>query len=122
MSEIVEAGVTEAATRAVSVSDAAAARLVDLLAAKGDGDTMLRITVNGGGCSGFTYSFDFDAAVNDDDHVFAGPQVKVVVDEASLELIGGSQVDWVETLGGAAFQLVNPNATASCGCGASFSV
>ncbi len=106
----------------ISVSAAALARLGELFKSEGKDGQMLRIYVNGGGCSGFTYGFDFDDTVNEDDRTFANGDVTVVSDEASLELIGGSQLDWVETLGASAFQLNNPNATASCGCGASFSV
>lgn len=109
-------------TGAIALSPAAEARLQELIAAEGRDGLMLRIYVNGGGCSGFTYGFDFDDAVNEDDRTFTSGEVTVVVDETSLELIGGSTLDWVETLGAAAFQLTNPNATASCGCGASFSV
>ncbi|MBM3560245.1 MAG: iron-sulfur cluster insertion protein ErpA [Alphaproteobacteria bacterium] len=106
----------------VSLSPSAVVRLRELLAAEGRADLMLRIAVNGGGCSGFTYSFSFDDAVNSDDRTFAQEGLTVVVDEASLDLVGGSVVNYVETLGAAAFRLDNPNATASCGCGSSFSV
>jgi len=107
---------------AIALSASAVARLRDMLAAEGRNDLMLRIAVNGGGCSGFTYSFSFDDAVNSDDRTFAQDGLSVVVDEASLDLVGGSTVDYVETLGAAAFRLSNPNATASCGCGSSFAV
>ncbi|MGE0255704.1 MAG: iron-sulfur cluster insertion protein ErpA [Alphaproteobacteria bacterium] len=107
---------------AVSLSPSAVTRLRELLAAEGRDDLMLRIAVNGGGCSGFTYSFSFDDAVNSDDRTYAQDGLTVVVDEASLDLVGGSVVNYVETLGAAAFRLDNPNATASCGCGSSFAV
>ena len=115
----------EALPRTITLTDSAVARVTELLAAEeptGDGAMMLRVYVNGGGCSGFTYGFSFDDTVGDDDQLFEAGGVTVVSDEASLDLIGGSRLDWVEGLGGASFQLTNPNATAECGCGASFSV
>lgn len=111
--------------RSITLTDSAVNRVTELLAAEeptGDGKMMLRVYVNGGGCSGFTYGFSFDDAVGDDDRLFEIDGITVVSDDASLDLIGGSQLDWVESLGGASFQLTNPNATAQCGCGASFSV
>ncbi len=83
---------------------------------------MLRVAVSGGGCSGFQYGFSFDDTVNADDRTFERDGVKAVVDEASLELLNGAQVDFVEDLGGSAFKITNPNATSSCGCGSSFAV
>lgn len=111
--------------RSITLTDSAVTRVAELLAAEtpsGDGKMMLRVYVNGGGCSGFTYGFSFDDEVGDDDRLFEIGAITVVSDDASLDLIGGSQLDWVESLGGASFQLTNPNATAQCGCGASFSV
>ena len=111
--------------RTITLTDSAVARVAELLVtenAGGDGNMMLRVYVNGGGCSGFTYGFSFDDTVGDDDRLFEIGGVTVVSDDASLDLIGGSRLDWVEGLGGASFQLTNPNATAQCGCGASFSV
>jgi iron-sulfur cluster insertion protein len=78
--------------------------------------------VSGGGCSGFQYGFAFDAAVNDGDHVFTRDGVDLLVDDVSLDLIAGAEVDFVEDLMGASFQIRNPNATSSCGCGNSFSL
>ena len=77
-----------------------------------------RITVQGGGCSGFKYSFSFDAQSNNDDVVFE----KVIIDKSSLEIISGSEVDFKKEMIGESFVINNPNATASCGCGLSFSV
>lgn len=111
--------------RTITLTDSAVARVTELLAAEtppGDGAMMLRVYVNGGGCSGFTYGFSFDDTVGDDDRLFEIDGITVISDDASLDLIGGSRLDWVEGLGGASFQLTNPNATAQCGCGASFSV
>jgi iron-sulfur cluster insertion protein len=107
--------------KGVALSDSAVEKLNGLIAAEG-ADAMLRITVNGGGCSGFTYSFDFDDTVNDDDRTFETAGVRVVVDDASLEFIDGSVLNYVESLGGTHFTLENPNAASTCGCGSSFSV
>ncbi|HUX79026.1 MAG TPA: iron-sulfur cluster insertion protein ErpA [Alphaproteobacteria bacterium] len=83
---------------------------------------MFRITVSGGGCAGFQYGFSLDDATHDDDIVFVDKGVTVAVDEASLALIEGSQIDYVEELIGSSFQIKNPNASSSCGCGSSFSI
>ena len=109
-------------TRQVSLSTAAAARVKELRRQQGDDGLMLRLTVSGGGCSGFQYGFGFDAAVNDDDHTFDHDGVTLLVDDVSLDLLNGAEVDYVDELIGASFQVRNPNATASCGCGTSFSI
>lgn len=83
---------------------------------------MFRIMISGGGCSGFQYGFSLDHQSNEDDHIFEENGVKVVVDEASLPLVEGAQIDYVEELIGASFVVKNPNANTSCGCGNSFSV
>jgi len=106
----------------VGLSESAVKQLTRLIEAEGSNTQMLRITVNGGGCSGFTYSFDFDDAAGEDDRTFETDGVKVVVDTASLEFIDGAVLNFVESLGGTHFTLENPNATSSCGCGSSFSV
>jgi len=106
----------------VGLSKAAAARVAYLRKLEGDENLMLRLTVSGGGCSGFQYGFDFSKDVADDDRVFEYHGVPLVVDEISLDLLAGSEVDYVEDLAGAAFVVKNPNATASCGCGNSFAV
>lgn len=86
-------------------------------------DHRLRITVDGGGCSGFQYVLRFDGAIQDEDLIFSSPQnVEIILDKMSYELIQGSTIDYVEELIGAAFVIKNPNATSSCGCGNSFSV
>lgn len=108
--------------RQVSLSDSAVKRIADLIAAEGDQRLMLRLSVSGGGCSGFQYGFSFDNAVQVDDHLFERNGVKVVVDDSSLDLLSGAEIDFVEDLVGAAFQVRNPNAKSSCGCGSSFSV
>jgi iron-sulfur cluster insertion protein len=83
---------------------------------------MLRITVSGGGCSGFQYGFSLDDQKNDDDRLFERDGVTVVIDEVSLDLLKGSEVDFVEDLIGSYFAIKNPNASSTCGCGSSFSV
>jgi iron-sulfur cluster insertion protein len=85
-------------------------------------NAFLRIAVSGGGCSGFQYGFTFDDQRNDDDVVFERDGVAIVVDGVSLDLLGGAEVDFVEDLMGASFQIRNPNAASSCGCGNSFSI
>jgi iron-sulfur cluster insertion protein len=117
-----DSGPAPAGPAGVALSASAVARLSGLMSAESDGGTMLRITVNGGGCSGFTYAFDFDDTVNADDKRFETDGVTVIVDDASLEFIDGSVLNFVESLGGSHFTLENPNATSSCGCGSSFSV
>jgi len=112
--------VTEAPT--LTLSESAAKRIAFLAAQEEDSNTMLRITVSGGGCSGFRYDFSFDATVNEDDHVFERDGAKVVIDEVSLDLLGGSLVNFVDDLMGAYFSIENPNASSSCGCGTSFSI
>lgn len=104
------------------ITESAAKRVAELRAAEGNDALMLRIAVDGGGCNGFQYRFDFDESQNDDDHVFERDGVKVVVDEISLDFLQGAQVDYKQELIGSYFAVENPNATSACGCGTSFSV
>ncbi|MDD9876308.1 MAG: iron-sulfur cluster insertion protein ErpA [Magnetovibrio sp.] len=106
----------------VSLSDSAAKRVAEIRSAEGNDALMLRLAVLGGGCSGFQYKFDLDETVNDDDHVFENAGTKLVIDDVSLGLLGGAVIDFKQDLGGAFFAVENPNATANCGCGASFSI
>ena len=106
----------------VSVTESAARRVAQLIAKEGDPGLMLRVAVNGGGCSGFQYGFTFDDQQNDDDSVIERDGVKVLVDSMSLLYLTGAEIDFVEDLMGSSFQIKNPNATASCGCGTSFAV
>lgn len=109
-------------SEAISISDSAAGRIAHLLASEPSG-SRLRVAVLGGGCSGFQYTFDFDASSpTPEDKIFSKAGAEVVIDDASLGLLNGSMIDYVETLGAAAFEIKNPNATASCGCGNSFAV
>lgn len=105
-----------------SLSPSATARVAHLLTTEPAG-SYLRVAVEGGGCSGFRYQFDFDTApAKADDLIIESDGAKVMIDEVSLEYVGGSQLDYVESLGGSYFEVRNPNAKASCGCGNSFAV
>jgi iron-sulfur cluster insertion protein len=110
------------APRELAISESAVERLTQLIEAEGDPNLMLRVTVSGGGCSGYQYGFDFDTRVKEEDLVFERGGVKVVTDEVSMDLLAGSELDYVDELVGAYFRVHNPNATSSCGCGTSFSV
>jgi len=99
-----------------------AAKRVAQIAEKQGKAAMLRLSVEGGGCSGFQYRFDLADAVEDDDNIAECNGVKLVVDAISLDLVRGAAVDFVESLGGSSFQVSNPNAASGCGCGTSFSV
>jgi iron-sulfur cluster assembly protein len=106
---------------AIKLTDKAAGKLQELLGAQSEADQALRVAVRGGGCSGFQYALALDKA-NDDDHVFENNGVSVVVDKVSMQFVFGSEVDYVEGLQGAGFQVNNPNVVAACGCGSSFQV
>ena len=100
----------------------AAAERIDLIARKQGKPAILRLSVEGGGCSGFQYKFDLAEAVEAEDSVSETDTVRLVVDPVSLELVSGSVVDYVESLGGAAFKVENPQAASGCGCGSSFGI
>ena len=107
---------------AVTLSDHAADKIKELLAASPEAaDQALRVAVRGGGCSGFQYALALDQP-KDDDHVFEHQGVAVIVDKVSMQFVFGSEVDYVESLQGAGFQVNNPNVVAACGCGSSFQV
>lgn len=109
------------AARDFAMSDNACKRLRELLQNEDEG-AMLRVSVSGGGCSGFQYGFSFDDTVNADDRTFERDGIVAVVDEVSLDLLAGAEIDYVEDLVGASFRVNNPNAASSCGCGSSFAV
>jgi iron-sulfur cluster insertion protein len=113
---------SDIAERVVTLTASAAKRIAFLREQEQAGDANLRIAVSGGGCSGFQYGMSFDDQTNPDDRVFARDGVGIVVDEVSLDLLAGAEVDFVEDLMGAAFRINNPNAASSCGCGNSFSI
>ncbi|PEQ12148.1 iron-sulfur cluster assembly accessory protein [Novosphingobium sp. PC22D] len=105
----------------VTLSPAAAKR-VAAIAEKQGKPAILRLSVEGGGCSGFQYKFGLAETVDDDDNVTQTDAVRLVVDAVSLDLVSGSVVDFVESLGGSAFRVENPQAASGCGCGTSFAV
>ncbi len=105
-----------------AVTDSAAARINKIMVGEPEG-TKLRVAVGGGGCSGFQYQVDFDVKpVASDDLVIEKNGSTVVIDSMSLDMLKGSVLDYIETLGSAGFEIKNPNATAKCGCGNSFTV
>lgn len=112
---------SDTATLPFSVTARAAAKINAILAKEAPG-AMLRVAVSGGGCSGFQYGFSFDDAKTDDDLLIERDGARVLIDNVSLELLKDSELDWVDELIGASFQIRNPNAKSSCGCGTSFSV
>ncbi len=105
----------------VTLSEAAARRIADILAAE-TGKTALRVSVEGGGCSGFSYKFDLADQPDEDDLVLERGDARVLIDSLSLVYMGGSEIDFVDNLMGQSFQINNPNAVASCGCGTSFTI
>ncbi len=111
-----------AAAGGVMVTSSALRRVAEILQEEGNPALMLRISVTGGGCSGFQYNFTFDEAIADDDTIIERDGVKVLVDSISLPYMAGAEVDFVEEMIGASFQIRNPNATSKCGCGSSFAV
>jgi iron-sulfur cluster assembly accessory protein len=111
----------EAPAASVTVSERAARRIAEILQREPAG-TMLRVSVEGGGCSGFQYKFDIDREKADDDIVIARDGAVVLIDPMSLGYLGGSEIDFVDDLIGASFKVINPNVKAACGCGTSFAL
>lgn len=105
----------------ITVSESAAKRIAKIISADPD-KTALRVSVEGGGCSGFSYKYDLVNEQNDDDLVIEKLGAKVFIDSISVPYLDGSQIDFVDDLMGQSFQIRNPNATASCGCGTSFAI
>jgi iron-sulfur cluster insertion protein len=122
MAESIGETTGERGERGIVVTENAARRIAALRVREQAENAFLRIAVSGGGCSGFQYGFSFDDRKNEDDFVFERNGIAVVVDGVSLGLLSGAEVDFVEDLMGAAFQIRNPNAASSCGCGNSFSI
>lgn len=108
-------------TETVTVSERAARRIGEILLGEPAG-AMLRVSVEGGGCSGFQYRFDVEQARAEDDLVLTRDKAVVLIDPVSVTYLAGSEIDFVDDLIGASFKIHNPNATASCGCGTSFSL
>ena len=105
----------------VTLSASAAVQINAIMKKMGKQD-YLRVAVEGGGCSGFSYKFDFADAANEDDLLIERDGARVLIDEMSLEFLSGSEIDYANELIGSAFKINNPNATANCGCGTSFSI
>ena len=108
-------------TTPVTITEAAASRIGDILAGE-DGKSALRVSVEGGGCSGFSYKFDLTGDPVGDDLVLEKGKARVIIDQMSLIYMQGSEIDFVDDLMGQSFQINNPNAVASCGCGTSFAI
>lgn len=113
---------TETATQPEIALSASAAARVAAIAERQKKPAILRLSVEGGGCSGFQYRFGLADTIDGDDSVAETAGVRLVVDSVSLDLVRGAEVDFVESLGGAAFRVTNPQAASGCGCGTSFSV
>jgi iron-sulfur cluster assembly accessory protein len=111
----------DAAATEIKVTERAARKIGDILRREAPG-TMLRVSVEGGGCSGFQYKFDMERSQAADDVVITREGATVLVDQISLGYLAGSEIDFVDDLIGASFRINNPHATASCGCGTSFSI
>jgi iron-sulfur cluster insertion protein len=108
--------------RQVSLSNSAVKRIASLISQEGDASLMLRLSVSGGGCSGFQYGFTFDEIVNEDDTTMTKNGVSLLIDAMSYQYLVGAEIDYKEDLQGAQFVIKNPNASTTCGCGSSFSV
>ncbi len=106
----------------VTLTASAAKRVAALKLQENAPDAFLRLAVSGGGCSGFQYNFSFDRARNASDLAFERDGVTLIIDDVSLDLVKGAEIDFVEDMMGASFQVKNPNAASSCGCGNSFSI
>ena len=111
---------TDIDTDSIIFTDAAAAKVGDLIREEGNPALMLRVYVQGGGCSGLQYGFEFDEAVQDGDTLVEKLGVKLLVDPMSFQYLNGSEIDYREGLEGAQFVIRNPNASTTCGCGSSF--
>jgi iron-sulfur cluster insertion protein len=106
----------------MKLQSGAVTKLRELVAEEGNPNLMLRVFVQGGGCSGMSYGFTFDEIQNEDDFDFDYEEIKVVVDSMSMQYLQGASIDYKEDLMGASFVIDNPQAQTTCGCGSSFSV
>jgi len=106
----------------MKLESGAVAKLRELVAEEGNPDLMLRVFVQGGGCSGMSYGFTFDEVQNEDDFDFAYDEIKVVVDSMSMQYLQGATINYKEDLMGASFVIDNPQAQTTCGCGSSFNI
>jgi iron-sulfur cluster insertion protein len=112
---------TETATETLTFTDSAARKVGDLIRGEGNPNLKLRVFVQGGGCSGMQYGFEFDEAEQDDDTCVENLGVKLLIDPISVQYLTGAEIDYREGLDGAQFVIRNPNAQTTCGCGSSFS-
>jgi len=112
---------TDADSSAVVATEAAKKRVAEILRGEADG-SWLRVSVSGGGCSGFQYCFDIAPRAEADDLILAQDEARIAVDSVALDFLKGAKIDFVDDLMGSSFRVENPNATASCGCGSSFAV
>ena len=122
MNAAVEQASLEAPPMGLVFTDAAAAKVKELIDEEGNPALKLRVFVQGGGCSGFQYGFTFDEDVNEDDTQLDKNGVQLLIDSMSFQYLAGAEIDYKEGLEGAQFVIKNPNATSTCGCGSSFSV
>ena len=106
----------------MKLESGAVEKLRELVAEEGNPNLMLRVFVQGGGCSGMSYGFTFDEVKNEDDFDFAYEEVKVLVDSMSMQYLQGATINYKDDIMGSSFVIDNPNATTSCGCGSSFSI
>ena len=113
---------TTAASPTVELTDSAARQIAKILSGDEYKGMMLRVSVSGGGCSGFQYGFTFDDSRNDNDLVIQREGATVLIDDVSLDLLNGAKIDYVEDMIGSSFAIKNPQAKSSCGCGNSFAV
>ena len=106
----------------ITLTESAANKIISLIAEENTPTLKIRCFVQGGGCSGFQYGFDFDETVNDDDYITEQHGASLVVDGHSYQYLTGATIDYKETMMGSEFSISNPNATATCGCGSSFTI
>jgi iron-sulfur cluster insertion protein len=120
--DITETAATETTNAPLVFTSAAAGKVAQLIEEEGNPNLMLRIYIQGGGCSGFQYGFTFDETVNEGDEQIVTDGVKLLVDPMSMQYLMGAEIDYTEGLQGAQFVIRNPNASTTCGCGSSFGV
>ena len=106
----------------ITITESARVKIADIIAEENTPNMKLRMFVQGGGCSGFSYGFTLDEMKNEDDFVFSAGSSSVLVDAMSAQYLDGAEVDYVESLMGAEFKIKNPTATSTCGCGSSLSI
>ncbi len=121
MNTLTESVDLQAPPTPILFTDAAAAKVKDLLIEEGNPELKLRVFVQGGGCSGFQYGFTFDETVNDDDTTIDKEGVQLLVDPMSFQYLVGAEIDYKDDIEGSQFVIRNPNANSTCGCGSSFS-